>query len=68
MVRDPDPEEPSASIDWSRWYLTDGEDMGEGNEQNQIARLLGSSDLVPTAEEALEAAERELEKLRSRDD
>lgn len=27
-------------IDWSRWYLTDEDDMGEGAEQGEIIRML----------------------------
>jgi Uma2 family endonuclease len=42
-VRDPPPEELGAPIDWSSWYLTDEEDMGEGNEQGLIIDVLRSS-------------------------
>ncbi len=40
VVFDPDPEEIGARIDWSSWYLTDEEDMGEGCEQNLIIWIL----------------------------
>lgn len=40
VVRDPAPEDIGAPIDWSAWYLTDEEDMGEGCEQGAIIRLL----------------------------
>jgi Uma2 family endonuclease len=43
VVRDPAPGEADAPIDWSPWYLPDEEDMGEGNEQLQIASVLRSS-------------------------
>jgi Uma2 family endonuclease len=32
-----------ARVDWSRWYLTDEDDMGEGFEQGEIIRMLLSS-------------------------
>ena len=34
---------PDGSIDWSPWYLTDEEDMGQGGEQGQIIALLQAS-------------------------
>jgi Uma2 family endonuclease len=40
VVWNPEPEEIGATIDWSSWYLTDEEDMGEGGEQNLIIRAL----------------------------
>ena len=40
VVWDPDAEELGAEVDWSCWYLTDEEDMGEGGEQNLIIRAL----------------------------
>ncbi|UQA61134.1 Uma2 family endonuclease [Polyangium aurulentum] len=40
VVREPDPEEIGARVDWSAWYLTDEEDMGEGCEQGEIIRIL----------------------------
>jgi Uma2 family endonuclease len=43
VIRDPDPEELGVPIDWSPWYLTDEEDMGEGNEQHLVIKLLLSS-------------------------
>jgi len=41
VVREPRPEDLGA-IDWSSWYLTDDEDMGEGTEQYEIIALLTS--------------------------
>jgi Uma2 family endonuclease len=43
VVRDPAPEEIGARIDWSSWYLTDEDDMGEGCEQHEIIETLSSS-------------------------
>jgi Uma2 family endonuclease len=43
LVIDPGPEEASAPIDWSAWYLTDEEDMGEGADQSDILAILLSS-------------------------
>jgi Uma2 family endonuclease len=40
VVWDPDPQDLEARIDWSSWYLTDEEDMGEGGEQEQIIWVL----------------------------
>jgi Uma2 family endonuclease len=40
VVRDLPPEEAHAPVDWSAWYLTDEEDMGESTEQGEIIRLL----------------------------
>jgi len=40
VVWDPQPDEIGATVDWSRWYLTDEEDMGEGGEQEQIIWML----------------------------
>jgi hypothetical protein len=42
-VRDPTPDELSARVDWSAWYLTDEEDMAEAAEQGEIIRTLLSS-------------------------
>jgi Uma2 family endonuclease len=36
VVRDLDPNETATPIDWSAWYLTDEEDMGESVEQSSI--------------------------------
>jgi Uma2 family endonuclease len=36
VVWNPSPEERQARIDWSQWYLTDEDDMGESGEQEQI--------------------------------
>jgi Uma2 family endonuclease len=36
----PGTEEPGVELDWSSWYLTDEDDMGEGGEQNLIIRAL----------------------------
>jgi len=38
VVPDPAPEDVGAAIDWSGWYLTEEEDMGQSNEQDQIVR------------------------------
>ena len=43
VVRDPTPEDVGARVDWSAWYLTDEEDMGESVEQTEIIRILLSS-------------------------
>jgi Uma2 family endonuclease len=43
VVRDPAPEDIDAQVDWSAWYLTDEEDMGESVEQTQINRTVRSS-------------------------
>jgi Uma2 family endonuclease len=43
VVRDPAPEELGARIDWSAWYLTDEDDVGEGNEQSRIIDVARSS-------------------------
>jgi Uma2 family endonuclease len=43
VVWDPEPEEIGAEVDWSSWYLTDEEDMGEGGEQEQIIWALKSA-------------------------
>lgn len=40
VVRDPAPGSVGAPVDWSAWYLTDEEDMGESCEQGEIIRLL----------------------------
>ena len=40
VVWDPRPEEVGADVDWSAWYLTDEEDMGEGCEQEVIIWVL----------------------------
>jgi Uma2 family endonuclease len=50
VVYDPPPEELGAPIDWSAWYLTDEDDMGEGVEQGEIADVAQSS-LISLAEE-----------------
>ena len=42
VVWEPPPEEIGAVIDWSRWYLTDEEDMGEGAEQGLLITILKS--------------------------
>ncbi|HSO00312.1 MAG TPA: Uma2 family endonuclease [Candidatus Nanopelagicales bacterium] len=39
VVRDPAAEDVGAPVDWSAWYLTDEEDMGESVEQGDIIRL-----------------------------
>jgi Uma2 family endonuclease len=43
VVRDPTPDDLGARVDWSSWYLTDEEDMGESVEQSEIIRVLLSS-------------------------
>jgi len=42
VVRDPRPEDIGAPIDWSSWYLSDEDDMGEGTEQSEIIDILRS--------------------------
>lgn len=42
LVLDPEPQELEATIDWTSWYLTDEEDMGESCEQLLIIRALVS--------------------------
>ncbi len=36
VVRDPEPHERTAPVDWSTWYLTEEEDVGESVEQSSI--------------------------------
>jgi Uma2 family endonuclease len=43
VVADPDPDEVGARIDWSSWYLTDEEDMGQSPEHDQVAQEFCSS-------------------------
>jgi hypothetical protein len=43
VVRDPAPEQIGARIDWSAWYLTDEDDMGEACEQSEIIKTARSS-------------------------
>lgn len=43
VVRDPRPEEIGAPIDWSSWYLTDEDDMGEGTERSEVIDVLKSA-------------------------
>lgn len=43
MVLDPPADEVGARIDWSSWYLTDEEDMGESGEQDQIIWAIRSA-------------------------
>jgi Uma2 family endonuclease len=43
VVRDPTPDDVDARVDWSAWYLTDEDDMGESVEQTEIIRILLSS-------------------------
>jgi Uma2 family endonuclease len=43
VVRDPRPEEIDARVDWSSWYLTDEEDMGQSVEQGHDIRAVVSS-------------------------
>ena len=43
VVREPRPEEIGAEVDWSSWYLTDEEDMGEATEHALIITDLESS-------------------------
>ncbi|WP_437316838.1 Uma2 family endonuclease [Sorangium sp. So ce385] len=43
VVRDPEPEELRATIDWSDWYLDDADGIGAWGEHDEIARLLLSS-------------------------
>jgi Uma2 family endonuclease len=39
VVWDPPPNDIGVEVDWSKWYLTDEDDMGEGGEQNLIIRI-----------------------------
>jgi Uma2 family endonuclease len=50
VVRDLAPEDAGAPIDWSAWYLTDEDDMGESAEQGEIIRILLSTLGVLAAE------------------
>jgi Uma2 family endonuclease len=43
VVRDPRPEEIDARVDWSFWYLTDEEDMGQSVEQGHDIQEVRSS-------------------------
>ncbi|HEU4412556.1 MAG TPA: Uma2 family endonuclease [Polyangiaceae bacterium] len=43
VVRDPSPDEVGAPIDWSSWYLTDEDDMGEGIEQQKTIEVFKTS-------------------------
>lgn len=43
VVHEPRPEESGAQVDWSSWYLTDEEDMGEATEHALIITDLESS-------------------------
>jgi len=43
VVRDPTPHDVDFRVDWSAWYLTDEDDMGESVEQTEIIRILLSS-------------------------
>ncbi|MCC7541553.1 MAG: Uma2 family endonuclease, partial [Deltaproteobacteria bacterium] len=43
VVSDPDPELLAPHVDWSRWYLTDEEDVGESAEQHDVVVELESS-------------------------
>lgn len=52
VVRGLAPEDARAPIDWSAWYLTDEEDMGESAEQGEMIRLLLSTLGVLAAERA----------------
>jgi len=46
VVWDPTPEERDAVVDWSPWYLTDEDDMGESGEQHHINTQLASALVV----------------------
>jgi Uma2 family endonuclease len=52
VLRDLAPEDAGAPIDWSAWYLTDEDDMGESAEQGEIIRVLLSALGVLAAERA----------------
>ena len=52
VVRDLAPEDAAAPIDWSAWYLTDEDDMGESAEQGEIIRIMLSTLGVLAAERA----------------
>jgi Uma2 family endonuclease len=47
VVRDPRPDEIDARVDWSFWYLTDEEDLGQSVEQgHDIKAVLSSLDVL----------------------
>jgi Uma2 family endonuclease len=52
VVRDPRPEEIDARVDWSFWYLTDEEDMGQSVEQGHDIQEVRSSLRVLARERA----------------
>lgn len=43
LVREPSPEEVGAPIDWSAWYLTDEDDVGQSPEQDHVVATVGSA-------------------------
>ncbi|HEU4537197.1 MAG TPA: Uma2 family endonuclease, partial [Polyangiaceae bacterium] len=43
VVRDPPPDEFGVPIDWSSWYLTDEDDMGEAIEQQKSIEVFKAS-------------------------
>ena len=43
VVQDPQPDEIDTPVDWSVWYLTEEEDMGQSVEQGKTVRPLTSS-------------------------
>ena len=53
LVRDPDPEEVGAAIDWSGWYLFEEDDVGQSPEQDDVVNELASAlceHLLPTGD------------------
>jgi Uma2 family endonuclease len=47
VVRDPPPDEIDAQVDWSAWYLTDEEDMGQNVEQaDEIHETLSALEVL----------------------
>ena len=51
VVRDEASEEATPALDWSSWYLTDEDDMGEGTEQSETIRIFLSVLLTLAREE-----------------
>lgn len=43
LVHDPDPDEVGAPIDWSGWYLSEEDDVGQGPEQDDVVDTFASS-------------------------
>jgi Uma2 family endonuclease len=43
VIRDPRPEEVGAPIDWSDWYLTEEDDVGQSPEQDDVVAAFASA-------------------------